>query len=243
MDKVKELKFNGIYRGLVINNLDPTYLCNIQVRVYPMLAQVEDSNLPWAVPATSIFSGAGDGFGSVSIPEIGTMVFVFFENGDIYQPVYFAQAPDIAHAVVNESFIGYPYSKVLKTKKGTVIVLDDENENMYVTHSSGAFIHVSPEGAVTIYAKDEATIFAGTNVNISAEQDCNIQAGGDCQVSVTGQAQVDASSVTVNALVDANINAANANVIATGEAKVEGTTVGVTATGIVTISGAAVNLN
>lgn len=244
MDKLNELKFKGIYRGIVVNNMDATYLCRAQIKVYPMFAQIDDSNLPWAVPATSIFSGAGDGFGSVSIPEIGSMVFVFFENGDPYQPVYFAQAPDTTHGVVPESIAGYPFTKAFKTAGGTTIAIDDYNEMMYVAHSSGAIIHISKEGAVTVFSETDTSIVANGSVNVSASSDCSIQSTGNTQIQALNASVVAAVQASVIGLVKTIVSSAALVQVAAPKLEiVADTSVDINSTGVVNIKGTMVNLN
>ena len=50
--KTESHNFNGFYRGVVIENLDPKEAGRIQVQVYPMFTDVGDlTTLPWAIPA------------------------------------------------------------------------------------------------------------------------------------------------------------------------------------------------
>ena len=90
----KSRKFSYTYRAKVEDNMDPKQYGRIKARIYPMFADVENiptSQLPWTVPAMSIFDGAGltitkdqDGketktpFGCTNVPKVGTFVFVFF---------------------------------------------------------------------------------------------------------------------------------------------------------------------
>jgi len=86
---------------------------------------MKTTDLPWAYPAMPLFSGSGNGFGAFAVPDIGTFVFVFFLEGDIYQPVYFAEAPTGTMGLPSERVSGYPSTKVLKTSSGVVISIDD----------------------------------------------------------------------------------------------------------------------
>ena len=86
-------EFNGNYRGQVVNNLDPLQAGRVQVQVLPMLVNVDSTLLPWAIPAMPLSSGSGSGYGSFNVPNTGSWVWVFFEQGSIYQPVYFAEEP------------------------------------------------------------------------------------------------------------------------------------------------------
>ena len=103
-----ENKFYHIYRGFVVNNEDPLNKGRIKIfvpGVYSSKFMDVPEQLPWALPAMSIFGGGSTNkhregvlnkeVGWSSVPhmgnvETGAQVFVFFENGNINHPVYFA---------------------------------------------------------------------------------------------------------------------------------------------------------
>lgn len=178
-------RFDGIYRGKVLlTDVDAAdgKFGRIKVEVYPMLLGTETAKtllknangeqlqtiaegietdcLPWATPAFPLFEGAGNGYGCFSIPKVGSFVFVFFENGDIYQPVYFAEAADGVHGLPTERLTNYPNRKVMKTEQGITIELDDTDgeEEIKITHPAGATIQIDSSGNITI---------TGTTVNIN----------------------------------------------------------------------------
>lgn len=151
--KTKKIKFDcysGFYRGIVLDNNDPSELGRIKVNIYGVFDNIDSEYLPWAVPAMPIGSGAGVGYGNLSIPEIGTYVFCFFESNDLYQPVYFAEAPDGVHGLPSEMSTNYPYRKVFKTKNGIVIIIDDSDKEIYVNHPSGSYIKIGTNGNIEI---------------------------------------------------------------------------------------------
>lgn len=88
------MKYNGMYRGVVVDNNDPTKSGMVRVRVFPMFAEVSYNVLPWAIYADSSMGGLANN-GSIMVPEVDSHVFVFFENGDHRHPVYFASSPCI----------------------------------------------------------------------------------------------------------------------------------------------------
>jgi hypothetical protein len=144
-------KFVGMYRGQVLDNNDPDKLGRIKVNLFGLTDGIDAEDLPWAVPAYSIFTGSGIGYGFFAVPEIGTHVFVFFEGGgDIYQPVYFLEAVDGIHGLPSERTIDYPYRKVLKTKNGIVIIIDDLSKEIYVNHPSGSYLKIDTAGNIII---------------------------------------------------------------------------------------------
>lgn len=143
-------RYPGNYRGIVLDNNDPEKQGRIKVNVFGIFDNLEASALPWATPAIALTSGAGSGFGNVSIPEVGSYVFVFFEGLDVYQPVYFAQASDGVHGLPVEAETNYPYRKVTKTKNGIIIIVDDSEKEIYVNHPSGSYIKIDKNGNIVI---------------------------------------------------------------------------------------------
>ena len=109
-------QFPLIYHALVVENKDPRDIGRVKVRipgVYPDKTEtgedIEIGDLPWAIPALSLFNSGGDnskessrdtefynrcGSGGIyTVPEVGYKVFVFFLHGDFRHPVYFASNP------------------------------------------------------------------------------------------------------------------------------------------------------
>jgi len=84
--------------------------------------------LPYAIPAPAIGFGAGVDYGVFTVPAIGSYVWVFFEQGDINQPIYFASAPDATRGVPTSSVTNYPNRSIIKTPNGIEIVIDDTSD-------------------------------------------------------------------------------------------------------------------
>jgi hypothetical protein len=71
-----------IYVGVVESNIDPYRLGRIKVRVQSMYNDIPINDIPYATPFKSL-----DGR-SFTIPAVGKVVSVVFDNGNIYMPVY-----------------------------------------------------------------------------------------------------------------------------------------------------------
>lgn len=99
-------KLYGIYRGVVEDNSsDPLKAGRCKIRVWGVHTDLKlksntegipTDELPWASPALSLFEGGISGNGAFEIPLQGSHVFLFFENGHILKPVYFASAPGVS---------------------------------------------------------------------------------------------------------------------------------------------------
>jgi uncharacterized protein involved in type VI secretion and phage assembly len=194
-------EFNGNYRGQVMNNSDPLQAGRIQVQVLPMLVNVDSSLLPWAIPAMPLSSGSGTGYGSFSVPNIGSWVWVFFEQGSIYQPVYFAEAVDPTRGIPSFVATDYPNRRGFQTKSGIQIYTDDTTKTIvlktpgglegklddatntitFTQSTSGAFIEIDPTGQILIngtniiITTDGTTTWTGTgNINITSSDNITV---------------------------------------------------------------------
>jgi len=54
---------------------------------------IPTNELPWAEPAMGLFEGSVSGFGAWTVPLQGSHMFIFFEQGNILKPRYFASIP------------------------------------------------------------------------------------------------------------------------------------------------------
>jgi len=75
-------RFYGIYRGTVVNNIDPLQLGRIMITV-PDVGGLTPST--WANPCVPL---AGKQMGTYMVPQIGAGVWVQFEAGDPDKPVW-----------------------------------------------------------------------------------------------------------------------------------------------------------
>ena len=88
MDK-KELYKDNIrdthWLGEVVDNQDPSNNGRCRVKVYGKSDQLPNEAIPWATPMNR------DQVGAHSVPRIGDIVAVRFDNGNIYHPEYWFQ--------------------------------------------------------------------------------------------------------------------------------------------------------
>ena len=74
-------QFFGKYRGLVVDNTDPTYRGRLQVKVPAVMGE----ETLWAEPCAPY---AGDGVGFFALPPANAGVWVEFEAGDPRYPIW-----------------------------------------------------------------------------------------------------------------------------------------------------------
>ena len=68
--------------GEVVDTQDPNGNARCRVRVYGKFDLLDVEDIPWAVPANNQITGA------MSVPNVGDVVAIYFDNGDVYTPVY-----------------------------------------------------------------------------------------------------------------------------------------------------------
>lgn len=118
-------KFYSLYRGIVVDNQDPTGHMRLQVIVPSVLGR---GNPQWAYPR-NIFSGGE--YYIKAIPDIGDGIWVEFERGLMTRPIWSHLYPvetPVPQEVVDKDNIFF------KTKYGHTIELD--GEKIIITHGN-----------------------------------------------------------------------------------------------------------
>lgn len=83
--KSSQTTTSSLLRGTVVSNNDPLNLGRLKVRVDSVHQGIKDEDLPWCMPNSS---SASANSGTFIIPEENNAVWVAFEDGDIYRPVW-----------------------------------------------------------------------------------------------------------------------------------------------------------
>lgn len=123
-----EGRYYGKYRGHVTDNNDPGDLGRIKATV-PRVLGVEETG--WALPAF-IYGGASEQ-GFFAVPDVGAGVWVEFEGGDLSYPIW--TGTWYTNGAIPES--AQAGKKVLKTRTGHKLVLDDDGGTLEITDSNG----------------------------------------------------------------------------------------------------------
>lgn len=210
-------KLTGIYRGVVEDNTDTLVAGRCKVRIFGVHSQskvktgsdgIPTAELPWAEPALSVAEGALTGYGFFSVPLVNSHVFVFFENGNILKPIYFAAAPGIISSTPDWSSGSagtYPHNTVLKVHGGHYVELDStpSNERIKVYHKTGTLTEIDKDGNIQVTGVKNETVNISQNVtrtvggtfedtvtgNVTEQFDANwnITVGGSATIAITGQ--------------------------------------------------------
>jgi uncharacterized protein involved in type VI secretion and phage assembly len=119
-------RFYGKYRG-VVTDIDTDFVGRIKAKVPAVLGETKSG---WCMPCVPF---AGDDHGFAFLPEVGSGVWIEFEGGDVSYPIWTGcywrrgEAPEAMAAAV----------KVIRTKSGHEITLDDDAGSVTVKDSNG----------------------------------------------------------------------------------------------------------
>lgn len=143
----------SLLRGTVVDNQDPMQRGRCRVYVWGM-HQREDPDLPWAETAGSTMFGLHKGVGYSGVLQLGTTVWVQFEQQDIQCPVIVGvfvghdaeNAGDVKpeNSDFNDEAKGDNYGKVwmFTTPAGNYFKMDDANPQIHLKTPNGFELHL-----------------------------------------------------------------------------------------------------
>jgi uncharacterized protein involved in type VI secretion and phage assembly len=123
-----ESRHYGKYRGFVTDNKDPENRGRIMATVPSLLGSTQTG---WC--ETSSPYGGSEDIGFYMIPDVGAGVWIEFEGGEISLPIW--SGVWWAPGKIPKEAIGSsePSKKIIKTKKGHIIELEDEDGKEKIT--------------------------------------------------------------------------------------------------------------
>ncbi len=133
MTSTTRTQFFGKYRGLVVDVNDPLMLGRLRAEVPAVLGDVPSG---WALPCVPY---AGNGVGFHAIPPVGAGVWIEFEGGDPDYPIWTGGWWGDAQLPQEESGKPtLPAQKILRSERGLILALDDDDQTITLSDSSGA---------------------------------------------------------------------------------------------------------
>jgi hypothetical protein len=154
MDDLRDKQFLGVVELID----DPRKEGRARVRVYSIHDDLVAEDIPWAYPKNkSVVFGQAGKSGSISIPKVGSIVAVKFDNGNPYSPEYFA-IHELAQDVKDELNTEY---------EGSHIVLFDGDQELKLWFSvskgltisvKGASINLAPDNLITVKTDNKVVI-------------------------------------------------------------------------------------
>lgn len=159
-------KYFGKYRGTVLDNIDPMQMGRLMVQV-PDVSNVLPST--WAMPCLP-FAGIQSGF--YTVPDIGSGVWIEFEQGNIDYPIwvgcYWGTAADLP-ALALAAPPGVPQVVVQTSGQNMLLVSDvpGPTGGILLKTASGAFISISDTGITLDNGQGATVVLAGPAVTVN----------------------------------------------------------------------------
>jgi uncharacterized protein involved in type VI secretion and phage assembly len=159
-------RYYGIYRGTVINNIDPMQMARIMVTV-PDVGGITPST--WAMPCVPI---SGKQMGTFMMPQIGAGVWVQFEGGDPDYPVWTGGWWGNAAEVPALALAGLPVSPsiVMQTAAQNAVVISDlpgPTGGIMLKSTTGATLIVNDTGIYIQNGKGASIVLVGPTVTVN----------------------------------------------------------------------------
>lgn len=151
LEETKTLKENytGFYRGVVRDNNDPLKIGRVKLEILPIFKDIPIPDLPWAQKAY------------INIPNINSWMWVFFEEGNIYNPVYFTTASPVlieksltpiaesrGHPLVTGNEAGKTQDDNIAEEKETQAINNSENNKKFFPDEKNVNIGNYPDNNI-----------------------------------------------------------------------------------------------
>lgn len=166
-----------MFTGKVEDNIDPKKLGRCKIRVSGIFDEknIPTQDLPWAIPEQTFI---GSNIGSFIVPPIDTWVRVYFDNDEMYTPVYTTKALNTNQlsSLRNDD---YPDTMVLlESDNGDYIIINRKTLEFEFHHASGLSVNINDSGNITI---DNTGSDSGT-LTLSIKGDVSLTTDGDVSV-------------------------------------------------------------
>lgn len=193
----------ALLRGTVTDNQDPLQRGRCRVFIWGMHKE-QDPNLPWAETAGSTMFGLHKGVGYSGVLQVGTTVWVDFEQQDIQCPVivgvfvgHETESPgDVSseNSDFNPDAKGDNYGKVwmFNTPVGNSFKMDDNNPRIHITTPNGFELNLddnnrklrlgTPCGPEVVMECDGRMTISSGCAKITLDQ-CNVIIDANVQVN------------------------------------------------------------
>lgn len=149
LNEVEDDNYTQNYVGQVLDNNDPLKWGRCKVRVHGLHDDIPNEDLPWATPEFALPIGPK---GSWIIPEVGTIVYVKFDDGDFYEPLYGSAVLDLENINFEaDKDEDYPDSVILyETKNGDYLKINRAKGEMTLKSGSGVVFKFNQNGDIKL---------------------------------------------------------------------------------------------
>lgn len=200
------------FKATVIDNDDSNHpdgqqLGRVKFKINLLHESVNDENLPWAIPNVSRAIGPAPNSGSWSIPVKDSSIYITFQEGSHYFPMYEGGSWDKSN-MPQLLIDNYPNSYG---------IVDPSGNKIWVTYSEGAStinvehksttklvindagdLDVTVVGKTTINSTGDATIHSDGKTTVNSTGDMLVESSGNTKVKAATKATIDAPQVEIS---------------------------------------------
>ena len=167
--------------GEVVVNEDPLLQGRCRVKVFGKFDKLTEDAIPWATPMNR------DQVGAHSVPRVGDIVAVRFDNGNLYHPEYWFQVDqndDLKGDILEASDAPHDVISLVYDAERNLRIYHSPEDGLVITRGSGAkerpMLQIDEEGFIKISTGEKVFL------------DC-----GDIFVSNTGEGGADETEPAV----------------------------------------------
>jgi uncharacterized protein involved in type VI secretion and phage assembly len=178
--------FYGLYPGVAEKVVDPEN----RGRITMLLPWISDTYETRFAFVAQVY--AGDGYGTVWLPEQGDQVVVAFMKGQLSRPVVLGSI----YAKKRKPKAGRTDSedpKIFRTKGGHYLLMEDKKGQRI------ELVDLTGKNSVVIDSEaNSVTVKASSNLTLEAGSDITINAGGSLTIKAAGAVTVSGSTINLN---------------------------------------------
>lgn len=193
----KDDHLSGTWLGEVVDIEDPLKIGRVRINVFGKFDEIPTTDIPWAYPAMNSTGGSDTGGGFFSVPKLGSIVSVRFDQGNIYHPEYYYNqkiSDDVkaeiegsypnAHVIIYDTVTEGSLKIFFTEQKG--LMLDYKETQINIKNDNSIDIHTA-SGKSKIELLDDGTLNVthADNINIQSDKDVNIK----CQNAIIDHAK------------------------------------------------------
>lgn len=184
----KDNLYETSWLGEVVDIDDPNKNGRIKVRVYGKFDLISTPDIPWAHPANNSTGGSSSGGSFFSVPKLGSIVSVKFDNGNLYHPEYFFHQKiseevkaEIEGSYTNAHVIIYDtitegFLKIFFTEEKGMMIDYKESQINIKPDKSIVIKNASGDGEIEMLDDGTLNITQANDINIETKTDVNIKA-------------------------------------------------------------------
>jgi hypothetical protein len=145
--------------GEVVDITDPLKIGRVKIKVFGKFDLIPTEHIPWAYPANNMTAGSATGGGFFSVPKMGSLVAVRFDNGNIYHPEYTFQQK-ISAEVKAEIENSYENAHIIiydTVTEGKLKIFFTEEKGLMIDYKEN-IINIKPDSNIHIKTKEGIVI-------------------------------------------------------------------------------------